>query len=195
MFSWTQGTALFLCVDTGHSSLPMKLCPILEPSRGIQGKRKGNSIVLLPKQLSCRFWWGLRSLSPGLRTTSVGANVLICLLLFSVSQFPNVPITFHQPSGGKCSRGVFESKASIQLTDEAWDSQKPSRVFLGLCLFLSSELTTEPHQPACKASGLFPRETSSPSPQPKKILLLQPKPLERLLQRGQVHMPREGRRD
>lgn len=138
LFSWTQRTALFLCVDTGHSSLPMKLCPILEPSRGIQGKWKGNSIVLIPKQLRCRFWWGPRSPSPGLRTTSVGANVLICLLLLSVSQFPNLPITFHQPSGGKCSRGVFESEASIQLTqDEAWDSQKPSLVFPGFCLFLS----------------------------------------------------------
>lgn len=49
LFSGTQRTALFLSVDTGHSSLPVSLCPILEPSLGIQEKQRDDSRTPNPK--------------------------------------------------------------------------------------------------------------------------------------------------
>lgn len=93
LFSGTRGRAVLLCVHTGHSSLLVSLCPILEPSLGIREKQRNDSRTPTPKAVKPQVLVGLGPLDPG--------NVYFPLSV-SVSQ----SITLHQASEGKISCGL-----------------------------------------------------------------------------------------
>lgn len=80
-------------MDTGHTSLSVSLCPILEPSLGIQEKQRNDSMTPNPKtyvKLQVHGGSGFPESWP-LLEASVLIRILLCVL---VSQSVN------QPRGG-----------------------------------------------------------------------------------------------
>lgn len=97
LFSLTKRTVILFCVDTGHSSVPMNLCPTLESCLGIPEKQRDNSVTPSPKVVQPQVLVG-----PG--APESWPQSYLCLnkcpdmCASPVSQFPNLSITFHQPN-------------------------------------------------------------------------------------------------